>query len=238
MQFIHQGIAWLLNTLFSVIHSYGWTIICFTILVRFILLPLNISQKKNMAMQQKLQPKIQELQRKYAKDPQTLNMKTMELYKEHGHNPLGGCLPLLIQLPVLFGLFAVLRNPVEYGLPQEALSQSFMWLPNMSAPDTLMNVIKVSGMDRVPGLLPIIAAIFTYLTAKMSMANQPKPDPNGPKMPNMNFMLYMGPVLILAFATSYPAGLILYWAASNIIQLIQDQVLNLKFRQQETEEVK
>lgn len=191
-----------------------------------------------MMMTQKLQPKINELQKKYAKDPKTLQMKQMELYKEHGHNPFGGCLPLLIQFPILIALFNVLRDPTVHGLPKEALTQSFMWLPNMTAPDTLVNFFAFEGANSIPGLLPIIAAIFTYITAKASMANQPQPSPDGPKAPNMGFMTLMGPVLILAFATKYPAGLILYWAVSNIIQFAQDRILTWWFQKKEEEAVK
>lgn len=213
----------ILRFLFDMIGNYGLTIIIFTILVRILLFPLSISQRKGMEMQRKLNPKIQELKNKYGKDPQTLNAKTMELYKEHKYNPFSGCLPLLVQIPIIWVLFSLFRNADQY-IPVEALSQPFLWLPNMIVPDTLNHIIP--GLElfaRLPGLLPIIAAIFTYLTSKRAQdQNAAMTAGSGQKGPNMSSMTIMFPLLILFFGASYSAGLILYWAVSNIIQYIQD----------------
>lgn len=168
-----------------------------------------------------LQPQINEINKKYKNDNQKKNEMTMKLYKENNYNPFGGCLPALIQIPIIFSLFNVFRNADQY-LPQSALQEKFLWLPSMNVPDTLSNIIPgVEIAQKLPGILPIIAAVFTYLTFKRSQQMQP----NTGSGPNMNFMGIMFPGMILFFGASYAAGLILYWAVSNIIQYVQDIVL-------------
>lgn len=213
--------ASILNAIYGVIGNYGVSIIVFTLLVRIVLLPLAISQRKNMLHMQKLQPQMKELQKKYKNDRETLARKQQELYKENNYNPFMGCLPMLIQLPIIFSLFGLFRNAKDY-LPPSALTQTFLWLPDMETPDVLSNVLSVAGdiTTKLPGLLPIIAAIFTFLTFKSTMSAQQNTDG-----PNMNFMGYIGPIMILWFGANYAAGLILYWAISNIIQYVQNLVL-------------
>lgn len=218
-------IAGALSAIYNFVGNYGLSIILFTTLIRLILLPSAIHQKKGMLVTQRLQPMVNELQKKYKNDPKLLQQKQMELYKEHNHNPLSGCLPLLIQMPIIFTLFSVLRNAAQY-VPQQALYEKFLWLPNMVDPDTMANIVNISGAERIPGVLPIIAAIFTYITFKMTQVNAPTPSTDGPKLPNMNYMAYIFPVIILISGATYSAGLILYWAFSTILQFVQDKVLN------------
>ncbi len=215
-----------LRMLFDLIGNYGLTIIVFTIIIRIILFPLSIQQRKSMEVQKKLNPQVQELQKKYAKDPQTLNAKTMELYKENKYNPLSGCLPMLVQIPVIWSLFSVFRNAHVY-IPEEALNQAFLWLPNLIAPDTLSNILPAAEVfTKVPGVLPIIAALFTYLTSKRAQQQTAAATAaSGQKGPNMSAMTVMFPIMILIFGASYSAGLILYWAVSNIIQFLQDLLI-------------
>lgn len=223
-------IASLLSTIYSFTGSYGLSIILFTLFIRLVLLPFAIQSKKSMIVMQKLQPMVSELQKKYKNDPQTLQKKQLELYKEHNHNPLSGCLPLLIQMPIIFTLFSVLRNAADY-VPQSAMDQAFLWLPNMVDPDTMSNIVTMAGAERIPGLLPIIAAAFTFITFKMTQSQTAaaQANPDGPKMPNMNFMAYIFPVIILMSGATYSAGLILYWATSTILQFVQDRLLNAYF---------
>lgn len=227
-------IATLLTGIYNFVGNYGLSIILFTLFIRLILLPFAIQSKKNMVMTQKLQPLVNQLQKKYKNDPQTLQKKQMELYKEHNHNPLSGCLPLLIQMPIIFTLFSVLRDAASY-VPQSAIDQSFLWLPNMVDPDTMSNIINIAGADRIPGLLPIVAAAFTFITFKMTQTQTAalQTSPDGPKAPNMNFMAYIFPVVILMSGTTYSAGLILYWAVSTILQFVQDRTLNAYFNPKE-----
>lgn len=219
--------AGILQKLYALIGNYGITLIVFTILIRALLFPFAISQRKSMEANKRMQPKMAELQKKYGKDKNTYNQKIMELYKEEKFNPVSGCLPLLIQIPIIFVLFSILRNAGQY-IPQEALAQSFLWLPNMADPDVLANVIPglPASLPKLPGVLPIIAAIFTYLTSKSTQAQTAPADPSQPKQgPDMSFMTILFPLMILFFGVTYPAGLILYWAVSNIVQYIQDLVI-------------
>ncbi len=213
--------AQVLNYFYNMIGNYGLSIIIFTVIFRIVMLPLSISQKKSMAKMKELQPQINEINKKYKNDNQKKNEMTMQLYKENNYNPFGGCLPALIQIPIIWSLFNVFRNAHDY-LPASALQEKFLWLPSMNVPDTLSNVIPgIEIAQKLPGILPIIAAIFTYLTFKRSQQMQPATT-NGP---NMNFMGVMFPIMILFFGATYAAGLILYWAVSNIIQYVQDVLL-------------
>ncbi|HZK10224.1 MAG TPA: YidC/Oxa1 family membrane protein insertase [Clostridia bacterium] len=219
--------AGILQLIYSLIGNYGISLIIFTILIKLVLFPLAIVQRRGLEANKRMQPKMAELQKKYAKDKNTLNEKMMELYKEENFNPAAGCLPMLIQLPIIFILFRILRDPIPY-LGIEALEQSFLWLPNMVGPDLLSNIIPglTGTLAKLPGILPIVAAFFTYLTSKNAQMQQAPADPNEkPKGPDMGMMTIMFPVMILVFGASYPAGLILYWALSNIIQFIQDLVI-------------
>jgi len=150
-----KPLGMLLKMIFDLTNDYGISIIVFTIVVKLLLVPLTLKQTKSMKQMQEIQPKLKELQEKYKDDKEKLNIKTMELYKEHQVSPFGGCLPLLIQLPILFGLFAVLRNPGLYVFGSEELYKSidtsFLWLDNLSSPDPL--------------ILPLLAAATTFLSS-------------------------------------------------------------------------
>jgi len=129
----------LLKMIYDIIGNYGLSIIVFTIVVKMLMVPLTIKQMKSMKQIQEIQPKLKELQEKYKNDKEKLNIKTMELYKEHKANPFGSCLPLLIQFPIIIGLFAALRNPGLYvfGSPEvyESINTSFLWLSNLNQVD-------------------------------------------------------------------------------------------------------
>ena len=129
---IARPLGWLLGLLYDFISYYGITIILFTLIVKLCLYPLYIKQTKSMAKMSAVQPKMQAIQRKYANDRETMNIKMAELYKEEKFNPMGGCLPMLIQMPIIMGLFALLRNPMQYmGNDSSmifAFHESFVWI--------------------------------------------------------------------------------------------------------------
>ncbi|MEW9121440.1 MAG: YidC/Oxa1 family membrane protein insertase [Thermotaleaceae bacterium] len=203
-----KPLGMLLNFLYGLIGNYGISIIFFTIIVKLILMPLTFQQLKQTKLMADLQPKMKELQNKYKNDKETLNIKTMELYKEHKVNPVGGCLPLLIQMPIIFGLFAVLREPVKYITDPsfvQAVNESFLWIPNLSEPD--------------PIILPVLAGITTYFS--MNSASNAGAAQN-PSMKTMNMIF---PFMILWWGRSFPAGLTLYWVVSNLFQAGQQFVI-------------
>jgi YidC/Oxa1 family membrane protein insertase len=138
----------LLKNFYSFTGSYGIAIILLTTLVRLILYPLTLSQTKSMAGLREIQPKMQELQAKFKDKPEEYQRKVMELYKEHNFNPFGGCLPMLLQLPIMFALFFVLK---EFNFS----GASFLWIKNLGGPDPTY-------------ILPILTGVTTYFQMKMT----------------------------------------------------------------------
>ena len=219
------------NLDFEYVSAYAMSIIITTIIFKLILLPLTLKQTKSMKALQDIQPKMQELQKKYKDDQQTLSMKTMELYKEHNVNPLGGCLPLLLQMPVLFAYFRVMQSPVKYVFESEkvyeAINKSFLWVQNIAlAPSAIVdgsvNEIQLLGFT-IP-LIAVIAAITTYISNKMMTASQPAA--NDQAASTQKTMNIMTPLIILMFGYNYAVGLTLYWTVSNIFQMIQQFAIN------------
>lgn len=198
---IAQPLGVLLSYIFGIVNSYGLTIVIFTLIIKVILLPLTLKQTKSMKQMQEINPKLKELQKKYANDKQKLNEKTMELYKQHNVNPAGGCLPLLIQLPIIFALFQVLRTPTDYNIAQEAVTQSFLWIKDLSAPDGLY-------------ILPVLAAATTYYQSKMMSTGSPVNS-------SQNTMNIVMPLMIGWFSMQFASGLALYWVLSNLFQIVQ-----------------
>jgi len=193
--------------------NYALAIILMTILLRLALYPLTLKQMKSMKNMQLVQPKIQQLQKKYKNNKEKLNQELMKLYQQYDINPAAGCLPLLIQMPILIGLFTVLRDftfePVEHA--------KFFWVANLSNPDPYY-------------ILPILVGIATYVQSKLSLAKATTASNN-----SMNLMmLYFMPIFIAYISIQFPAGLSLYWVVFNILGVVQQIIIN---RQPLTEEV-
>lgn len=198
----------------EIISYYGITIIITTIIFKLILLPITLHQNKSTKKMNELQPKIQEIQKKYKNDPQTQQRKLAELYKEHNYNPMSGCLILLIQFPIILAMFRVLRNPVEFVFRDSALFESinkgFLWIPNLGEPDPY-----IWG-------LPLLAAVTTYLQSLVISASaQSNPQVES----TQKFMNVFITVMIFAAARSFPAGVALYWIVSNITQIVQQLII-------------
>ena len=146
MSFIMSVLGWILTFLYNIVSNYGVAIILFTILVKLILFPLDIKQKRSMAKTQKIQPLLNEVQKKYANDKEKLNQETMKLYQKYGISPMSGCLPMLIQLPIIFALFYVIKKPLVYMVGVEfsdtwRISEAFeYWVANVANPDQLANI--------------------------------------------------------------------------------------------------
>lgn len=176
--------------------GYGWVLILFGILMRVVLFPLNQkamkSQMKNMAVQ----PLLQEIQAKYKDNPEKLQKEMMKLYKEHGFNPLGGCLPMLLPFPVLIALFFVFQNTIELR------GVSFLWLPDLSAPDPFF-------------ILPVFLGVSMFLLQWVSMRSMPQSNPQ------MKMMMYVMPIMMVFIFFQLASGLNLYYATANIATLPQ-----------------
>ena len=208
MKFLSTAIGYLLSAIYGLLDNYGLSIIILTLLVRLCLLPLYGKQIKETAKMSEIQPKMQEIQKRYAADPQTRDQKIAELYRDADVNPASGCLPLLIQMPFIIGLFALLRNPLTYMTQDSmimAVHESFLWVPDLCQPD--------------PWILPLIAGISTYFTFS---ATSQQGDASGMN----NAMKYFYPVMIFLLGRSFPAGLALYWFIGQVIQSFFNLHLN------------
>ncbi|HML35849.1 MAG TPA: YidC/Oxa1 family membrane protein insertase [Bacillota bacterium] len=214
---IAEPLGMLLSFLYQLFDNYGITIIVFTIIVKACLFPLYADQIKHSARMASVQPKMQALQKKYANDKETLNIKMMELYKEEKFNPMRGCLPMLIQMPIIFGLFALLRNPtafIDSTTMLMAVHEAFAWMPDLSQPD--------------PWVLPILSGITTFIS--YSQTQQQTAMGGDSSMNSMNSMMkmmrYFFPVMIVWMGRSFPAGLTIYWFVGTAIQIFQTMGLN------------
>lgn len=183
--------------------SYGLSIILLTLIVKTIFWP--VTHKANMSMRkmQKIQPMIKELRKKYKDNPQQMNMEMMKLYKEYKVNPLGGCLPMLLQMPVFLALYATFSGTVE---PRQV---SFLWVHDLSLPDTVFTI---------PGLNLPIRPLMLMMTATMVL--QQKLTPTAADPAQRKVMMFM-PLIMLVMLYSLPAGLTLYWTVSQFISVAQ-----------------
>jgi len=217
--YLGQLVLWLLTSLHSIIPNYGVVCILFAFIVRILTGPLTKQSFLSNQKLQTLQPKIKKIQEKYKADQAKLSQATMELYKKEGVNPLGGCLPILVQMPLLIALFQVFRKTIEFRGAQFLP----IWVTDLSQPDV---IIKLQFLENIPGisyffghgiaLLPIIMGIIMFLSMKMT-ANTTEP--------SAKFAMYfMNGFFILLFNT-FPSGLNLYYTMYNILNFIQQRQL-------------
>ncbi len=210
--FVSRPLNWLLNNLhegidnFSTTQSWGLAIICLTIIVRLCIWPLHAKSTRSMKRMSKLQPKMAELKEKHKDDPTKLNTEMMGLYRKYGINPLGGCLPMFIQIPIFFGFFRMLDYAVELR------GQPFLWVDDLSQPDTFAIVFGIPI-----NILPIVMAI----TSVIQMAMMPK---TGDKM-QQRIMMFM-PLMFFFFCYNYASALALYWTVQNIFSIGQTYLMN------------
>lgn len=193
---------------------YAMAIIITTIIFKLILLPVGLSQSRSSRKMNEIQPKMKELQTKYKNDPQTLQLKMSQLYKEEKYNPASGCLILLVQMPIIFAFFKVMREPAKFVFTTpgvyETINKTFLWIPNLENPDPYM------------WGLPLLAALTTFLQSKtMSAATTDPAQQSTQKM--MNTFL---PIMIFFAARGFAAGLALYWVLSNTFTIVQQMISN------------
>lgn len=215
-----KPIGSLLAWIYGMVNNYGLSIIILTVIVRVCLLPLYAKQIRYQSKISEIQPKLKEIQERYAADREMLNRKTMELYSQEGVSPSSGCLPLLIQMPVIMGLFALLRSPLTYMTATQmiaAVHESFLWVKDLCQPDNW--------------ILPLIAGITTFFSYGVGTGSSA----SSAGMPSMKAMQYFFPVFIFLMGRSFPAGLALYWAVGNMFQIFQTVYFN---RQKEKESLR
>jgi YidC/Oxa1 family membrane protein insertase len=201
-------VLWTLVWLREFIPNYGLVIVIFSILVKVILHPLTKKSSDSMKQMQALQPKINELREKYAKDPQKMNAEVMKLYQEYGVNPFKGCLPTLLQMPFLYALYTIFRSTIEFRQ-----APFFGWINDLSAPDaiyTLPSSIWLIG-DSI-NVLPLVMGVTMFIQQKMSITD-----------PKQKAMIYMMPILFTLMFNNFPSGLNLYYTLFNIFSIIQQK---------------
>lgn len=209
MNIVYQFFGFILFQIYNLVQNYGLAIVLFTVLWKTILLPLNIKQTKSMREMQALQPELQKLQKKYKNNQEKLQQETMKLYKIYKVNPMAGCLPLLLQLPILWGLYGALRDPGQFvfGGDTSALTHQFLWLKDLSVSDPYY-------------IIPILCVVFTFITQKFTMAAQ-KGTMNEAAEKSNKMMMYIMPIFIGVCALSLPAGIGIYWVVQNIYTFFQ-----------------
>jgi YidC/Oxa1 family membrane protein insertase len=218
------GWAWLIRPIseyimlpiFTAIHyvipNWGLVIIIFSILIKVALHPLSKSQMKSMKKMQKLQPLMNELREKYKDDPQKMNQSIMGLYKEYGVNPAGGCLPLLLQMPIMYALYSVFRGAIELR------QANFVgWITDLSVPDVIYRLpskLPLVGIQDISGIA-VLMGVTMFFQTKMTTTN-----------PQQKAMVWMMPIMMTLLFNGFPSGLNLYYAVFNILSIGQQILVN------------
>ena len=200
--------------------SAGLAIILFTILIRLVLLPLSLKGSRSMKAMQAMQPKVAALKKKYGNDKQKVQEETMKLYREEGVNPLGGCLPLLLQMPFFFAFYHALINLGSGEMAHPAFQERFLWVANLSEPDVLGPELTGLGFP-VPFLLPLLAGGTQWVQQRMMTT--PSGDPQQRLQQQM--MMFM-PLMIIVIGVNFGAGLALYWVVQNIFGIVQQYFIS------------
>ena len=207
--FIARPLRWGLNVVQGWVVNWGWAIIILTIIIRLLISPINIKAYSSMERMKKIQPKLEEIRDKYEDDQQKMTEETMKLFREHDVSPLGGCLPMLLQMPILYGLYIMIYYSVELYH-----ADFMLWYDNLSAPDPYY-------------VLPVLMGVTMFAQQKMSSQSM------GSQNQQAAVMMKVMPVVFTAFMLFLPAGLVLYYAISLIIGVGQQYYIKRKFSTQE-----
>ncbi len=219
LKFIVRPIAeYVLLPLFNFLHTfipnYGFVIVIFSLIIKFVLYPLTKTSYQSMKKMQLLQPKIAEIKEKYKDDPQKLNKETMKLYQIYGVNPAGGCLPLLLQMPIFIALWGLFKTAIE--LRQQPF---IFWIKDLSIPDVIYQLpvkLPLFGIDQISGLA-ILMGVTTFFQQKMTT-----------KDPKQAGLVYIMPVFLTIMFMSFPSGLNLYYFMFNVFSIAQQYYINHK----------
>jgi len=212
-----RGFAWLLKAIYSVVPNYGVAIILLTVMVRLCTAPLAAKQMKSMKRMGEIQPRLKALQEKYKDDKQQQSQEMMKLYKEAGVNPLGGCLPMVLQIPVFIGLYYALQSSID--LRQAPF---MLWIDDLSRPETLFTIPGVGWPVRV---LPVLMTLSMVIQQRMTPTTTMDPV-------QARTMMIVMPVMFFFMFYGFPAGLVLYWFVSNLLAIAQQVYLNRQYTPQ------
>jgi YidC/Oxa1 family membrane protein insertase len=216
-------LKWALTLLYKIVPNYGVGIILLTIIIKILLWPLSKKSASSTAKMGALQPKLQEIQAKYKDNPQKLNQETAALYKEAGVSPLGGCLPMLLQFPILIAMYGLLNKHFELR------GAMFIpgWIPDLSVPETIATLgFNLPLLGNEIHLLPILYTVSMIFSMKITQTQSNNAQGGG----MMKFMTYGMPILFFFILYSAPSGLLLYWSAQNALSMIQQVYTNAKLK--------
>jgi len=206
----------ILGFLYNLVHNWGLAVIILSTLIYFLFYPLTLKQMRSMKEMQALQPKITELKETCKDNPQKLNKEIMELYRKHKVNPLSGCLPLLLQMPIFFALYQALMRSISLR------GAGFLWIKDLSKPDQLFNLpTSLPIMGNEINILPIIMAILMFFQQKASMATTASGSAEQQKM-----MMIIMPIMFGFIFYRMPSGLVLYWLVNSIFMTLYQFRIN------------
>jgi len=212
--FLARPALWLLKLLHSFTGNYGIAIILVTVLQKVAFHPLTVKSLKSMKAMQEIQPKVQALQERFKNNPKKKQEETMSLYKKHGVNPMGGCLPMVVQIPIFIALYNALSSSVEMW------QAHFLWIHDLTQPDSLFTLDLYGATRNVGNILGLLMGVSMWVQQKMS---PPAGDPRQAQM-----MLWMMPILFTFMFWSFPSGLVLYWLVNNVLQVGQQWLITRK----------
>ena len=210
---ISKGVLYTLKEIHKFVPNYGFVLIIFSFLVKLIVYPLTKKSYQSTAAMQTIQPEISALRDKYKSNPQKLNQATMQLYKEKGVNPLGGCLPMLLQMPLLFALFQVFRTTIELR------AEPFVWwIKDLSAPDTIIHLpFTVPIYGNQISVLPVLMVVSMFIQQRMMSP--------GAQQPQQKTMQYFMTGFFFLMFNSFPSGLNLYYTLFNVLTILQQKLV-------------
>jgi YidC/Oxa1 family membrane protein insertase len=197
--------------LHNLIGNWGWAIVVITILIRIVLFPLTLKGMVSMNKMKELAPKMKELQKKYKDDKQKLNAHMMELYKKHGANPMGGCLPMILQIPVFFAIYRVLLNAIELKA-----APWMLWISDLSLKDPYF-------------ILPVLMGATMFWNQRVT--------PTTVTDPMQEKVMKWLPLIFTFFFVSFPAGLTLYWFTNNLLSVAQQYYVNYYLKKKKEQKV-
>ncbi len=265
---ITTPLGYILSTIYSLVQNYGVAILIFTIVVKLIMLPLVAKQQRSMYQIQKIQPQLDKIQKKYANDKNKLQQETMKIYQDNKVNPAGGCLPLLIQFPIIIGLYQVITKPLQYVMHLDVdVIKKIAEVLNFEYPRTSQIVIANALGDKIdliqdklgvaieainfdlfglnlsatPDLkfiswlwiIPVLSAVTSYITSIVSRQLSGNTSAANEQMKTMNIVM---PLMSGYFCFIMPAGVGIYWIASNVIQIVQQYLLTVYYKRKDEKE--
>jgi YidC/Oxa1 family membrane protein insertase len=213
-----------LELLYAVIPNWGLVIIIFSGLTKLLFYPLTKSSTQSMKRMQEVQPKLQKLREKFKDEPQRLNSEMLRIYREEKINPLGGCLPLLVQMPVFYALFTILRKTIELRQANFA-----WWMDDLSQPDALFQLpVSLPLFGSNVNLLPVLMAVGMWWQTKLSQPSNGAPSDGGAMAAQMRMMSTVMPLMMFVLFYNSPSGLVLYWLVNTVLTALQTWQIHSK----------